>query len=73
MEVFRANTFVKKLNPDMILRKFTKEEKDFYAAPYPTAASQKPLLASWPHNVPFADDGKPTPATQIVGTLVGQQ
>ena len=42
-----ANIFIKKMLPDMILRKLTKEEKDFYAAPYPNVNSRKPLLA-WP-------------------------
>ena len=59
-----ANMFIKKMLPDMILRKLTKEEKQAYAAPYPDAKSRKPLLA-WPHDVPFAD-GATTPATAAV-------
>ena len=56
--VQRANIFIKKMLPDMILRKMTPEEMAHYAAPYPDAKSRKPLLA-WPQDVPFAD-GKPT-------------
>ena len=58
------NLFIKKMLPDMILRKLTKEEKDFYAAPYKTKKSRIPLFA-WPQDVPFAD-GKPTSATGAV-------
>lgn len=57
----RANIFITKMLPDMILRKLTKQEMDFYSAPYPDAKSRKPLLA-WPLDVPFAD-GKQTSAS----------
>lgn len=50
--------------PDMIVRKLSDEEQDFYASPYPTPKSRKPLLA-WPQDVPFAD-GKPTTATESI-------
>ena len=56
--------FIKKMLPDMIVRDLTKEEKEFYAAPYPTKKSRIPLLA-WPLDVPFAD-GNPTAATEAV-------
>ena len=62
--VLRTNIFIKKMLPDMILRKLSQEEQAFYAQPYPTKKSRKPLLA-WPQDVPFAD-GKPTAATQAV-------
>ena len=62
--VKRANMFIKKMLPDMILRKLTKEELAHYASPYPTAKSRKPLLA-WPQDVPFSD-GKPTAASAPV-------
>jgi haloalkane dehalogenase len=52
-----ANIFIKKMIQDMVLRKMTKEEMDYYAAPYPTIKSRKPLL-QWPLAVPF-DGGKP--------------
>ena len=62
--VKRANIFINKMLPDMILRKLTKEEMAYYAAPYPDAKSRKPLLA-WPQDVPFKD-GKSTSATPAV-------
>jgi len=52
-----GNIFIKKMIGDMILRKMTKEEMEYYAAPYPTVKSRKPLL-KWPLSVPF-DGGKP--------------
>ena len=58
------NMFIKKMLPDMILRKLTKEEQEFYAAPYKTKKSRLPLW-TWPQDVPFAD-GKPTSATEAV-------
>jgi haloalkane dehalogenase len=53
-----ANVFINKMIQDMILRKITKEELAYYAAPYPTIKSRKPLL-QWPLAVPF-DGGSPT-------------
>ena len=50
-----GNVFIKKMLPDMIVRKLTKEEMAYYGAPYPTVKSRKPLLA-WPRNVPFGGD-----------------
>ncbi len=47
-----GNMFIKKMLPDMILRKLSKEEMEHYASPYKTIRSRKPLLA-WPHDVPF--------------------
>ena len=38
--------------PDLISRKLTKGEQDYYASPYPTYDSREPLLA-WPLDVPF--------------------
>lgn len=64
--VQRANIFIKKMLPDMIVRDLTEEEKAFYGSPYPTKKSRKPLLA-WPQDVPFAD-GKPTDVTAAVGS-----
>lgn len=51
-----ANIFIKKLIPDMIIRKLTKVEKAAYGEPYQTISSRTPLLA-WPRDVPIA--GKP--------------
>lgn len=61
-----ANVFITKMLPDMILRKLTKEEMDFYAAPYPTVNSRKPLLR-WPLAVPF-DGGKPKDVAKAVSS-----
>ncbi len=52
-----ANVFITKMIQDMILRKITKEEQAYYAAPYQTIKSRKPLL-KWPLAVPF-DGGEP--------------
>ncbi|MFT5859326.1 MAG: haloalkane dehalogenase [Flavobacteriaceae bacterium] len=54
--VKRGNLFIKKMLPDMIVRKLTKEEMAYYAAPYPDAKSRKPLHR-WPQDV--AIKGKP--------------
>ena len=51
-----ANMFVKKLLPDMIVRKLSKKEIDYYEMPFPTVASRKPVRV-WPKEIPF--DGKP--------------
>jgi haloalkane dehalogenase len=61
-----ANVFVKKMIPDMILRKLTKEEMDYYATPYPTFKSRKPIL-EWPKAVPF-DGGKPKDIARAVAS-----
>lgn len=66
--VRNANIFIKKMLPDMILRKLSKEEMEYYGAPYPNSKSRKPLLA-WPQDVPFSD-GKPTRATAAVKSWV---
>ena len=54
--VKRFNIFITKKLPDLINRKLTKKEMDYYAAPYTTYSSREPLLA-WPLDVPFK--GKP--------------
>ena len=51
-----ANMFVKKLLPDMIVRKLSKEEIDYYEMPYPNVASRKAVRV-WPKEVPL--DGMP--------------
>lgn len=50
--VKRMNIFITKMLPDLINRKLTKEELDYYAAPYPTYKSREPLL-QWPIDLPF--------------------
>lgn len=56
LKVKRGNLFIKKMLPDMIIRKLSKEEMAYYAAPYPDAKSRKPLH-SWPQDLPI--NGKP--------------
>ena len=58
-----ANMFVKKLLPDMIVRKLSKEEIDYYEMPYPTIANRKPVRV-WPIEVPF--DRKPKHTYEII-------
>jgi len=60
-----ANIFVKKMLPDMISRDLTDAEMEYYAAPYPTSKSRKPLLA-WPQDVPFG--GKPKAVAEAVSS-----
>ena len=54
-----ANMFVKKLLPDMIVRKLSQEEIDYYEMPYPTIASRKPLRV-WPLEVAINEKPKHT-------------
>jgi haloalkane dehalogenase len=61
-----ANVFIKKMIPDMILRKMTKTEMDYYASPYPTIKSRKPLL-KWPLDVPF-NNGNPKEVAKAVSS-----
>jgi len=51
-----ANLLVTKMIPDLILRKLTKKEMDYYKMPYPTIKSRSSLLP-WPKEIPI--DGKP--------------
>lgn len=51
-----VNMFVKKMLPDMIVRKLSKEELDYYKEPYPNIASRKPVRV-WPMEIPIS--GKP--------------
>lgn len=51
-----ANMFVKKMIPDMIIRKLSKEEFDYYKKPFPSISSRKPVRV-WPLEIPI--NGKP--------------
>jgi len=51
-----ANMFLKKVVPDSMIRKLSKEEYDQYLKPYPTIASRKPVRM-WPLQLPIS--GKP--------------
>lgn len=61
-----ANIFITKMIDDLMTRKLTKEEMDYYAAPYPTIKSRKPLL-QWPLAVPF-NRGKPKAVAEAVSS-----
>lgn len=58
-----ANMFVKKLLPDMIIRKLSKEEIDYYEMPFPTITSRKAIRV-WPIEVPL--DGNPKHTYEII-------
>jgi haloalkane dehalogenase len=57
------NMFLKKVVPDSIIRKLSKEEYDNYLKPYPTIASRKPVRA-WPQQLPIS--GKPKRIHDII-------
>lgn len=59
-----ANVFFKVMIPSMTLRKLTQEEMKYYADPYPTIKSRKPLL-KWPLTVPFGG-GKPKDVAKAI-------
>jgi len=62
-----GNMFIKKMLPDLIVRKLSKKEKEIYAAPYTTIASRNPL-AAWPKDVPIA--GSPEFVYKKISTYV---
>ncbi len=51
------NMFLTQLMPQMIVRKLSAEEKDYYRAPYKTIKSRKPIR-QWPLEIPI--DGQPS-------------
>lgn len=51
-----GNMFLKKVMPDLIVRKLTREETNRYMEPYPTIASRK-AIRMWPKELPIS--GKP--------------
>jgi len=51
-----GNMFLKKMLPEMIVRKLSKEEFAAYKKPFPTIASRKPVRV-WPLEIPI--NGKP--------------
>jgi len=61
-----ANMFINKMLQDMILRKLSNAEMNYYAEPYPTIKSRKPLLA-WPKAVPF-NGGNPKEVAEAVSS-----
>ncbi|MDW3646354.1 MAG: haloalkane dehalogenase [Bacteroidia bacterium] len=58
-----ANLFIKKMLPDLIKRELSPEEKAYYAAPYKSISSRKPLRR-WPEDVPLG--GRPRDVHAIV-------
>jgi haloalkane dehalogenase len=61
-----GNMFIKRMLPEMILRKLTHEEMEHYGAPYKTIKSRMPLLA-WPKSVPFSG-GRPKKVAAAVAS-----
>lgn len=57
------NMFIKGLLPQAVVRPLTAQEKDAYAAPFPTIASRKPVR-QWPVEIPI--DGQPADVHKIV-------
>lgn len=63
------NAFVTQGLSQMIVRKLSAEEKEYYAAPYATLKSRKPLL-QWAREVPIS--GKPSDVHQAVSKFTEQ-
>jgi haloalkane dehalogenase len=59
------NVFVTQILPKAIVRKLSSEEKDYYAAPYKTVQSRKPVR-QWPCEIPI--DGKPADVHEVIST-----
>ena len=57
------NMFLTRLVPQMIVRKLSKEENDYYNAPYKTIKSRKPIR-QWPCEIPI--DGQPANVYEIM-------
>lgn len=57
------NGFIKGMLPKTIVRTLSPEEMAFYAAPYPSIGSRKPLR-QWPCEIPI--DGHPADVDQVV-------
>lgn len=56
MMISVGNMFLKKMLPDLIVRKLSKEETAYYNEPYSTIGSRKPVRV-WPQEIPI--EGKP--------------
>ena len=63
MMISVGNMFLRKMVPDMTVRKLSKEELRQYRSPYPTVGSRKPVRV-WPQEIPL--DGKPADVHRIV-------
>ena len=59
------NMFLKQLLPQMIVRKLSVEEKDYYEAPFKTIKSRKPVR-QWPLEIPI--DGHPSDVHEMISS-----
>ena len=57
------NMFVTRILPQAIVRELSKEEKEYYATPYKTVKSRKPVR-QWPCEIPI--EGKPTDVYEVI-------
>ncbi|MEE8336050.1 MAG: haloalkane dehalogenase [Candidatus Neomarinimicrobiota bacterium] len=57
------NMFVTRILPQAIVRKLSVEEKEYYAAPYKTIKSRKPVR-QWPCEIPI--EGKPEDMYEVI-------
>ena len=57
------NMFVAQILPQAIVRKLSAEEKAYYAAPYKTVRSRKPVR-QWPCEIPI--EGKPADVYEVI-------
>ena len=57
------NMFVTQILPQAIVRKLSSEEKNYYASPYKTVQSRKPVR-QWPCEIPI--EGKPADVYEVV-------
>jgi haloalkane dehalogenase len=57
------NMFVTQILPQAIVRKLSEEEKTYYAAPYQTVQSRKPVR-QWPCEIPI--EGKPADVHEVI-------
>ena len=57
------NMFVTQILPQAIVRKLSEEEKNYYAAPYKTVQSRKPVR-QWPCEIPI--EGKPADVYEVI-------
>ncbi len=51
----QKNFFLKRLMPQMVVRKLSEQERAAYHEPYPTPESRKPV-AMWPREIPISGD-----------------
>jgi haloalkane dehalogenase len=60
------NMFVTRILPQAIVRELSEEEKDYYAAPYKTVQSRKPVR-QWPCEIPIG--GKPADVYEVISSF----